>query len=323
LTGAEQSPREVNPDVPKGIDQVCMRALALDPEERYQSAASFSAALEDAATEAHLSIATARVVGELISGLPPVPPPKLGEKKAVGSGSDGYPQSGSIPRAASADSQPSSPSGVDSAPSVPSSLGSPPGAAAALAQVRSGVHERGPSGAAAAPPAAAGPGSLPSVGAQVPPPVGEPASLPSVGTDTGAELAAFVRPKRRGLPLMIAVGAVAVVLGAAFVWLVSGSGESSETETAGSSVAESAGAGGSSATPVDTSSTEATATATASATATPSRDEPAAQPSASVTATAVATKTAAPRPPPRPPRPPPRPPRPPKSSPTSFRPEEP
>ncbi|HEU4535691.1 MAG TPA: serine/threonine-protein kinase, partial [Polyangiaceae bacterium] len=41
------SPRSVRPEVPALVDEICARALALEPEDRFQTAAEFATALEE------------------------------------------------------------------------------------------------------------------------------------------------------------------------------------------------------------------------------------------------------------------------------------
>ncbi len=49
--GGRRSPREVRPSVPRALDRVVARALATDPDERFESAAGLVAALRSAAAE--------------------------------------------------------------------------------------------------------------------------------------------------------------------------------------------------------------------------------------------------------------------------------
>ena len=66
LTGCDRPPRTVNPMVPEAIDAVCMKALAVDPEDRYASTADFAEAIETAAHEAGIRIASTRKVADFI-----------------------------------------------------------------------------------------------------------------------------------------------------------------------------------------------------------------------------------------------------------------
>ncbi|MBW2453516.1 MAG: serine/threonine protein kinase [Deltaproteobacteria bacterium] len=98
MAGATRTPREVNPEVPEPISDVCMRALALRPARRFATAADFAEALEDAASRAGMRTAKARQVGDYAESLPlavtsttdPPPPP-------AGDGSDVDTLSGATP----------------------------------------------------------------------------------------------------------------------------------------------------------------------------------------------------------------------------------
>jgi serine/threonine-protein kinase len=46
-TGDIKTPRSVRPDVPEVLEKICMRALAIAPADRFQTAAEFQAAVED------------------------------------------------------------------------------------------------------------------------------------------------------------------------------------------------------------------------------------------------------------------------------------
>jgi eukaryotic-like serine/threonine-protein kinase len=48
LAGPERSPAEANPRVPEAVDRVCMKALAVDPAQRFATAEDFADALEAA-----------------------------------------------------------------------------------------------------------------------------------------------------------------------------------------------------------------------------------------------------------------------------------
>ncbi len=69
ISGASTTPREVNDDVPEPIDRVCMTALKLGPEQRYPTAADFIEALDEAAAEAGIRIATTRRVSDFVKKL--------------------------------------------------------------------------------------------------------------------------------------------------------------------------------------------------------------------------------------------------------------
>lgn len=90
IEGAKQSPREINPDVPPAIDEACMRALAYEAEGRFATAAEFARALEQAAADAGVTVASARTVAELAQmievQLPSTsePPPSQSSMSSVG-----------------------------------------------------------------------------------------------------------------------------------------------------------------------------------------------------------------------------------------------
>lgn len=67
--GATTSPREVEPSVPPSIDAVCMHALRAAPEERFPTAGDFADAIEAAAAEANVAIATPRAVAAFVKEL--------------------------------------------------------------------------------------------------------------------------------------------------------------------------------------------------------------------------------------------------------------
>jgi serine/threonine-protein kinase len=69
MGGAQRSPREAGADVPEVLDRAVMRALALDVEARYPSALAFAEALEGAAAEASILLASPRVVATFVKGL--------------------------------------------------------------------------------------------------------------------------------------------------------------------------------------------------------------------------------------------------------------
>ncbi len=69
MAGAQKAPIDKNPDVPLSISLVCMRACALHPDSRYQSAKEFSVALREAAREAGVEVASSTQVGEWVAML--------------------------------------------------------------------------------------------------------------------------------------------------------------------------------------------------------------------------------------------------------------
>jgi serine/threonine-protein kinase len=66
LAGADKTPRAVDESLPQAIDEVCMTALRTDADQRFSSAAAFAEALELAAEQAGVTIATARAVGSYL-----------------------------------------------------------------------------------------------------------------------------------------------------------------------------------------------------------------------------------------------------------------
>ncbi len=69
IAGPAKHPNEVHPDLPQGIDATCMKALATDRDQRFPSAGAFADALEQAAHEAHVPIASPRAVAAWIKKL--------------------------------------------------------------------------------------------------------------------------------------------------------------------------------------------------------------------------------------------------------------
>jgi len=70
LMGEKKPPNALRGDVPPTVSQVCMQALA-KVEHRYPSAAAFADALEEAARQDNLRIATVRDVGRFVKELAP------------------------------------------------------------------------------------------------------------------------------------------------------------------------------------------------------------------------------------------------------------
>ncbi|WP_437793312.1 protein kinase domain-containing protein [Sorangium sp. So ce693] len=67
LEGAPTGPRGVVPSVPTALDQICLRALRTDPDDRFPTAAAFAEALEDAAMQTPgLAVSSPRAVEALI-----------------------------------------------------------------------------------------------------------------------------------------------------------------------------------------------------------------------------------------------------------------
>jgi serine/threonine protein kinase len=69
IAGPAKHPNEVHPDLPQGIDATCMKALATDRDQRFPSAGAFADALEQAAHEARVPIASPRAVAAWIKKL--------------------------------------------------------------------------------------------------------------------------------------------------------------------------------------------------------------------------------------------------------------
>ena len=65
----KESPRAQNLDVPVSIADACLRALRLDPVERYVTAAAFAEAIEDAAMQAGIVVASPREVSGFVHAL--------------------------------------------------------------------------------------------------------------------------------------------------------------------------------------------------------------------------------------------------------------
>jgi serine/threonine-protein kinase len=66
LTGSERRIRDVLPQVPERIAQICERAIALDPDQRYATAADFAQDLDDYLAEQSLH-PTAQQLGQAIA----------------------------------------------------------------------------------------------------------------------------------------------------------------------------------------------------------------------------------------------------------------
>ena len=66
LTGAETAPAEIEDSVPPALNDLCMRALAVDPDNRYQDAVEMVEALEEAAQQASVRIASTRRVASFL-----------------------------------------------------------------------------------------------------------------------------------------------------------------------------------------------------------------------------------------------------------------
>ncbi|MBW2455190.1 MAG: serine/threonine protein kinase [Deltaproteobacteria bacterium] len=84
LTGPAEPPSKRCPELPKSIDDICLRALARQPADRFASAADFAEALEEAARESGVGIATSRQVARFVEEsqvYEPLDPQKLAKLK--------------------------------------------------------------------------------------------------------------------------------------------------------------------------------------------------------------------------------------------------
>jgi serine/threonine protein kinase len=102
LQGARQAPHQVRPDVPELVSRVCMKALAVDPNARFQTALEMIEALEAAAAAAGISVAKPRAVGAFVSELP-VPTPSVDGSKLPSSSGISTLGRAAMPSAASAE----------------------------------------------------------------------------------------------------------------------------------------------------------------------------------------------------------------------------
>lgn len=69
VRGVDRSPRDLVPEVPLNINATCMRALKLDANERYATAADFMDAIEASAKKDGTTIASARTVAKFVTEL--------------------------------------------------------------------------------------------------------------------------------------------------------------------------------------------------------------------------------------------------------------
>jgi len=75
LEGARSSPRDHNPSVPQSVSNVCMRALSVDPGQRFPTALAFADSLEDAARVAGTPIGAPRAVASYVKAMELHEPP--------------------------------------------------------------------------------------------------------------------------------------------------------------------------------------------------------------------------------------------------------
>jgi eukaryotic-like serine/threonine-protein kinase len=69
MMGAQRAPRQVDERIPEPVDRACMRALSLDVNARYPTALAFAEAIEAAAEEAGITLATPRGVAAFVKEL--------------------------------------------------------------------------------------------------------------------------------------------------------------------------------------------------------------------------------------------------------------
>jgi serine/threonine-protein kinase len=150
MGGARRSPRDVDAGVPAPVDRECMRALRLDPDERHPTALAFAEALEVAAEEAGVTLATPRVLAAFIKELaahkpldvPPVQDDGRGSRASLSSAasldSPSRPGIAAAPARDAVVTQVQTPSAVTSAPAPPAVAAGP---AEASSQVAAGPAE--------------------------------------------------------------------------------------------------------------------------------------------------------------------------------------
>ena len=67
ISGAATTPRQEDPEIPAALDAVTMKAIAKNPADRYPTAGAFAEALEAAARDAGMAIASSRVVAAFLA----------------------------------------------------------------------------------------------------------------------------------------------------------------------------------------------------------------------------------------------------------------
>ncbi len=63
------APHELKPSIPEKLSAVCMQALRFKPEERFPTAAAMAEAIEEAARESGIGVASARAVADFVKEL--------------------------------------------------------------------------------------------------------------------------------------------------------------------------------------------------------------------------------------------------------------
>jgi len=76
LSATPRPPSQIRRDVPRDIDMVVMRALAKDPDARYQNADEMESDLERALRGAPVAAATTDFATQVMRTAPPLPPVK-------------------------------------------------------------------------------------------------------------------------------------------------------------------------------------------------------------------------------------------------------
>jgi serine/threonine protein kinase len=194
-------PTDINPKIPKSLEKIVMKALALDPKDRWQRAADFQDALQRFLITSP-PIYTAKRLADWIKltfsgdidadkgrmeeyaklgpevlrrSIPPSRPPSKPQKKVPAKTVMGMPAVGGPPPAAPP-GQPAAPPGQPAPPARPPAAGGPPVGAVArpIAEVKSGAKPETtkPGGGAPPPPGIARQVSKP------PPPPGGPKPMP-------------------------------------------------------------------------------------------------------------------------------------------------
>lgn len=267
LRGTQVPPSTENPNVPPAVDQVCMRALALDAQQRFATAADFAESLEDAVRTSGRKVASAKRLATFVKGFETNAHRLDDARRSV---------PGSWPSSVDGGELVSSPSSVSASFAR---------SRAHLSAMRTGAGPRPQvdpvTGASGVGPAESASG----------------AAIQSAGpTNAAAVLSAGAQlpPQRsnRGLVLGVVAAALVVVCAAAVVIISGGLSAADETGVAATGETTTEAAPSSTAEPADetvatTSSTAATTTATAEVAVrppairvTPQRHQPSAKPTA-------------------------------------------